>query len=66
MSTAMVPKIEKKRNGGKYARTKLNTMAPKPKKTPNMTEDLKEQSENMTRRCDHQLTQHPESHPERL
>jgi hypothetical protein len=37
---AMVPKMEKKRNGALYARTKANTMAPNPRNTPNMTEDL--------------------------
>jgi hypothetical protein len=35
----MVPNIERKRYGV-YARTKANTMAPKPRKTPKMTEAL--------------------------
>ena len=38
---AMVPKMEKKRKGGLYARTKANTKVPNPKKTPNITEELR-------------------------
>ncbi len=41
---AMVPKMEKKRNGALYARTKANMVTPKPKNTPNMTEDLEKRS----------------------
>lgn len=40
ISAAMVPKMEKKRKGGLYARTKANTKTPNPKKTPNITEEL--------------------------
>jgi len=44
MSMAMVPKIDKNTNVGQYARTKANIMQPKHRKTPNITEDLSNMS----------------------
>lgn len=40
ISVETVPKIEKKKSDGLYARTMANIMLPKAMKTPNMTEDL--------------------------
>jgi hypothetical protein len=47
----MVPKMEKKRKGGLYARTKANTMVPNPKKTPNITEALREEGQTTKLAC---------------
>jgi hypothetical protein len=44
----MVPKMEKKRKGGLYARTKANIKVPKAKKTPNTTEALREKRSDYT------------------
>jgi hypothetical protein len=47
MSMAMVPKMEKKRNGGQYARTKANITALMARNTPNTTEALTGSSDSM-------------------
>ena len=48
ISTAMVPKIEKKNNDGLYERVMENIMLPKPRKTPNITEALSGMSDEMS------------------
>lgn len=48
ISMAMVPKIEKKNNEGLYERVMANIMLPKPRKTPNITEDLSRMSDETT------------------
>jgi hypothetical protein len=48
MSMAMVPKIEKNIKVGLYARAMANIMTPKPRKTPNITEDLSGMSDEIT------------------
>jgi len=63
----MVPKMEKKRKGGQYARTNPNTIVPNPKKTPNITEALRgRRSDYITGLCYQRLTQHPKRHLEKL
>jgi hypothetical protein len=47
----MVPKMEKKRKGGLYARTKANTKVPNPKKIPNITEALREEGQTTCVAC---------------
>jgi hypothetical protein len=56
ISREMVPKMEKKKNGMQYARTKANIKAPKPRKTPNTTEALTGSLDSITRLCHHQPT----------
>jgi len=63
----MVPKMEKNRKGGLYARTRANTMVPNPKKTPNKTEALRgRRSDYITGLYYQRLTRHPKKHLEKL
>ncbi len=63
----MVPKMEKKRKGGLYARTKANTKVPNAKKTPNITEALRGRRSDYTTGLHYKRpTQHPKKHLEKL
>jgi hypothetical protein len=63
----MVPKMEKKRKGGLYARTKANTRTPNAKKTPNITEALRRRkSDYITGQYYQRPTQHSKKHLEKL